>query len=161
MDEPHWLADEMLGRLARYLRFLGYDAEYARGVSDDEIVQRARAEGRRVVTRDRRLAGRLPDAVLLIRSDIAGQMQELDRAIGGLRHEVRFVRCSTCNGGLSSLGKLPAHLARQDAIPVDVRGGITPVYACSRCGHLYWEGTHTRSVRARLAQWFPSPPVDG
>jgi uncharacterized protein len=152
MEEPRWLVDEMLGRLARYLRFLGYDAEYARGASDADIVKRARTENRRIVTRDRGLARRLDGSVLLARTDIAGQLQEFKRAFPGLRGEVRFDRCSLCNGRLRLFEEEP-HLPCQrsprgrDELPAGIR------YACSDCGHLYWEGSHTASIRARLAKW--------
>jgi len=58
MTEPRFLADEMLGSLARWLRIMGYDTEYARGMSDSDILARSRVEGRIVLTRDRQLAER-------------------------------------------------------------------------------------------------------
>jgi uncharacterized protein len=156
MDEPRWLVDEMLGRLARYLRFLGYDAENVRGVADDEIVRRARAENRRVVTRDRALARALPDSVLLTRTDIAGQMRELQTAFPTLRLDVRLDRCSLCNGRLSITERVPPEAARAVSVPLEVREGRISLYSCTQCGHLYWEGSHTQSVRSRLAEWFPA-----
>ncbi|MCI4347224.1 MAG: Mut7-C RNAse domain-containing protein [Thermoplasmata archaeon] len=155
MDEPRWLADEMLGRLARYLRFLGYDTDYVRGVGDDVIVLRARAERRRVLTRDRGLAVRLPDSILLTRTDIGGQMKELECAFPSLRQEVRFERCAICNGRLAQRSAIPP-TADHVTLPAEVRAGRTALYACSSCGHLYWEGSHTRSVRSRLARWHRS-----
>ena len=160
MDEPRWLVDEMLGRLARYLRFLGYDAEYVRGVDDEEIVARARREHRRLVTRDRVLSGQLPDAVLLTRTDIGGQMQELKSAVPDLRGTVRFDRCSLCNGRLAIRDELPPERAELDALPMEVRERRVALYACVQCGQLYWEGSHTRSVRKRIEQWFSATPVD-
>jgi uncharacterized protein len=161
MEEPRWLVDEMLGRLSRYLRFLGYDAEYVRGVSDDRIVARAREEGRRLITRDRTLSGRLPEAVLLSRTDIAGQMRELRAAYPELRFEVRFDRCSLCNGRLVAGAKVPSEGPVVERLPPEVRQGRTPLYACQTCGHLYWEGSHTRNVRRRLAEWNRSTPEGG
>jgi uncharacterized protein len=156
MDDPRWLVDEMLGRLARYLRFLGYDTAYVRGVDDDAIVQRARAEGRRVITRDRLLSGRMADAVLLSRTDIAGQMRELRASFPELRREVRFDRCSVCNGRLLAQEELPKRGRDLERLPPGVREGRSVLYACTECGHLYWEGSHTRSVRGRIAQWVSS-----
>jgi uncharacterized protein len=161
VNEPRWLVDEMLGRLARYLRFLGYDTEYVQGATDDEIVQRARRERRRIITRDRLLARRLPDAILLTRTDIAGQLGELRAGYAALRSDVRFDRCSVCNGTLSALAKVPSQAKDVENLPPEVRAGRAPLFACSDCGHLYWEGTHTKSVRARLSQWFSSEPVTG
>ena len=160
MDDPRWLVDEMLGRLARYLRFLGYDTEYAHGASDDDLVRQAREEQRRLITRDQQLATRTPGAILLTRVDIAGQMSELRAAFPLLRMEVRFDRCSRCNGRLELRPSVPQG-ALDQALPPEVREGKTALYACSRCGHLYWEGSHTRSVRASLAAWSISRPEHG
>jgi len=161
MDEPRWLVDEMLGRLSRYLRFLGYDTEYVHGLPDDAVLRRALNEGRRVLTRDRELAGRSPESILLTHTDIAGQMRELKQAFPELRREVRFDRCSLCNGPLALLPNVPGLTTTEPSLPAEIREGRLPAYACSVCGHLYWEGSHTRAVRSRLAEWFPGPTVSG
>ncbi|NLF02923.1 MAG: hypothetical protein GX601_18320 [Anaerolineales bacterium] len=57
-DDLRLLLDGMLGRLAKWLRLLGYDAEYDNSASDTELARRARAEGRVLLTRDYELANR-------------------------------------------------------------------------------------------------------
>ncbi|MFZ0829753.1 MAG: Mut7-C RNAse domain-containing protein [Thermoplasmata archaeon] len=161
MDEPKWLVDEMLGRLSRYLRFLGYDTEYVHGLTDDAVVLQAQNTHRRVLTRDHALARRSPDSILLTHTDIAGQMQELGRAFPQLRHDVRFDRCSVCNGPLAVMERVPQAVTHPPSLPPEIRDGRIPVHACSRCGHLYWEGSHTRAVRSRLTGWFPVATVSG
>jgi uncharacterized protein len=154
--ELRWIADEMVGRLARYLRFVGYDTEYARGATDDEIAARARAEGRVVLTRDRLLARRSPGAILLTSTGIEGQWREMRASVPDLATEPRFARCTECNGPLA-----PDSGARRgpgdDRMPPEVRSGGQPRFRCARCGHLYWEGTHSRAVRERLARWSAPP----
>ena len=157
-DEPRWLVDEMLGRLSRYLRFLGYDTEYVRGASDDEIVVRARRETRRLITRDRALSSQLTDSVLLTTTDIEGQVRQLREALPSLRLEVRFDRCSICNGRLSPGGPLTYEPSRTTTVPPEVRAGSAPYFVCDSCGQLYWEGSHTREVRKRLSEWFREEP---
>ncbi|HTW40425.1 MAG TPA: DUF5615 family PIN-like protein [Thermoplasmata archaeon] len=152
MAPPRLLADEMVGRLARYLRMVGCDTEYARGWSDDTIVERARAERRIVVTRDRELARRLPGSVLLRTTEIARQVREAWAALPSLPRDVRFDRCTVCNGPLRA-GFAADPSTPQSGIPWDrIRAGLV-VYRCASCGHLYWEGTHTASVRRRLREW--------
>jgi uncharacterized protein len=146
------LADEMLGRLSRYLRMLGCDTVYARGWDDDAIVRTARADGRVVLTRDRQLATRL-DAVVLIRSiDLPGQLRELAAAIPGLPRSVAFERCTLCNGAL--------HAADSSGSTDDRPGGRSateptgvPVFECVDCRHRFWEGSHTAAVRRHVAEW--------
>lgn len=53
------IADAMLGRLAKWLRMLGFDVEYAAGVDDEELVARVEESGRVLVTRDTRLPAHL------------------------------------------------------------------------------------------------------
>jgi len=82
-EAPRFLADAMLGRLARWLRILGYDVEYFPG-EDDELVHQARREGRILLTRDTRLVRRhqLPPHVF-IQSDHV--MEQLRQVVASLR----------------------------------------------------------------------------
>ncbi|HTW55578.1 MAG TPA: Mut7-C RNAse domain-containing protein [Thermoplasmata archaeon] len=148
MDDPRWLADEMLGRLARYLRFVGCDTEYARGEADDRIRARALREGRILVTRDRRLGAATPGAVVLRAVTIERQWRELRVACPDLPTSVRFDRCSLCNGRLRPAASEPGAPPRPGP-----DGTIVPTFACDRCGHRYWEGSHTAGIRRRIAAW--------
>ncbi|MEM0129012.1 MAG: Mut7-C RNAse domain-containing protein [Thermoplasmata archaeon] len=143
MEPPRWAVDEMLGRLARYLRFLGYDAEYLRGRSDAEILVLLRADPRVLLTRDRRLAGQVPGSVLLTRRDLEGQLRELRGFYPSLRTEPRFDRCAVCN--------IP--LAPEPSDPGD--GPRPPHRWCPTCGRHYWEGSHTARIRASFAHLLP------
>ncbi len=140
--EERFLADEMLGRLARYLRFLGYDTEYVREADDDAIRTRAEEEHRILLTRDRALAKRTPNAILLTSPMIREQLIEVREHVPGIVLAPRFDRCTVCNG---ELAQVPAVTAPGP----EVRGS-GPVYECRRCGHRYWEGSHTREIRRFL-----------
>lgn len=156
MPDPRWLADEMLGRLARYLRFLGFDTAYARGRSDPEIERWAARDGRLLLTRDRALAARVPGSVLLSSGVLDDQLRTVRAAAPGLAFHVAFTRCTECNGALAPVAEAP------DASgPHDTASGRAPagarLYRCTACGHVYWDGSHTAQVRARLARVFGSP----
>jgi uncharacterized protein len=149
---PRWLADEMVGRLARYLRFVGCDAEYVRGLSDEEILGRALAEDRVLLTRDRALARRAPRVVLIDSPDVEAQWRAVRAAWPGLPTEVRFERCSLCNGLLAPYIRGSDPAAEQIA-PPPAAGVDRPLFRCDRCAHLYWEGSHTDQIRSRIASW--------
>jgi uncharacterized protein with PIN domain len=150
MAPTRWIADEMLGRLARYLRFVGVDVAYARGLSDDELLAQSVRERRRLVTRDVRLAARSPDAVLLRGIDIAEQWQELRDAWPELPQTVVFERCTLCNGELAPVGpgadRAPPGASYE--VPSD-----RPIFRCTHCDHRFWAGSHTDRMQQRLASW--------
>jgi hypothetical protein len=146
---PRFLADVMLERLARWLRVLGADVESAPGgAADRDLVRRAAAEDRVLLTRDRRLAADHAGRIVVVRSaapleQLAEVVARCDVAAGEL-----FTRCLLCNAPLE-----PAP---------DVDGvGTTPARRCPRCGRVYWEGSHTRRMRSALARALPSlvPPA--
>ena len=156
MSESRWLVDEMLGRLARYLRFLGYDTEYVKGIPDEAIAAQAQRERRRLITRDRALAAKTRGSVLLTSVEIGGQVRELLQAYPRLRHTVRFDRCSVCNGPLLRQSTVPAGAGRTTP-PPRVRAGRANLYACADCKHLYWQGSHTSAIQSRLRGWLEGP----
>src|SRR5262249_11973894 len=144
--ERRWIVDEMLGRLARYLRFLGEDAAYVSGISDDELLRQARAEERVLITRDRSLPYRTPGSVLLVPAALLDQLGELYALVPELPRRTRTRRCSECNGLLIAE---PAQASPRPGEP-DSPPGI-PTFRCAACGHQYWTGSHARAVDARLS----------
>ncbi|EQD47798.1 protein containing DUF82 [mine drainage metagenome] len=155
--EPRFTCDEMLGRLARYLRFLGYDVEYAQGLRDDELVRRSREGDRLLLTRDRILAQRTRRAVLLRSLEVEGQLKELQRGVPELNRGVRFVRCSLCNGLLHEADRSTPKPPK--GVPEDRWAAPDPVFVCRSCGQTYWEGDHTREIRRTFARVFgPEDP---
>lgn len=132
-----WLVDEMLGRLARYLRFLGMDAEYVRGWSDERILTELSGSDQLLLTRDRALSRRASRGLLLHTVTVSEQLRELFAAYPDLPREPVFDRCTRCNGLL-------------DRLPTD---RPPPMYACRACGQQYWEGSHTSRIRHDLARW--------
>jgi len=149
---PRFLADEMVGRLARYLRFAGCDTLYARGLTDEEIVDLARREYRIVLTRDRALADRAERCVLLRSPTLAEQWKAVRAACPEVPAGVDFVRCTECNGELEAHAVLPGD-SRPSGVPWDRVDRGLPLFRCARCGHVYWEGSHTTHIRAQLARW--------
>jgi uncharacterized protein with PIN domain len=145
---PRLLLDGMLGRLARRLRLLGYDADYERKATDDELARRARAEGRVLVTRDHGLAGRRGlRAVLIEAEDIDEQVHQVLAELP-LSGTGRHPRCSECNGLLSPV----AHSEVADRVPPYVWRTQSAFQVCDRCGRVYWPGSHWRAIRDMIGR---------
>lgn len=147
----------MVGRLARYLRILGCDTTYARGWSDDEIVRRARREDRVVLTRDRALSRRAGKALLLTSPRLEDQLRATRAAFPDVPLDVRFERCTLCNGELAACAS-PTPGDAPTGIPWDRVAEGLPLYRCSDCGHVYWEGSHVSNLRRRLREWNAEAP---
>ncbi|MGH2668841.1 MAG: Mut7-C RNAse domain-containing protein [bacterium] len=146
MDTPRFVADVMLGRLARWLRALGYDTLYFRDAPDRRLLAVALAEGRRLLTRDAALARRAREVGLLVRAErLDAQLEEVARAcdLGGRR---TLSRCLECNG-LIALSP-----------PEAVRGRVPPYtfatqrefWTCLGCRRVFWAGTHVTGIQRRL-----------
>jgi uncharacterized protein len=142
----------MLGRLARYLRFVGLDTEYIRGLADDEIVARCRVDGRFLLTRDRALSARVDPSLYLASPYVEEQWRQLKSQFPELPTEVRFVRCTLCNGPLAVFVPPPGAVL-PPGTPLDRVAAGMVLYRCASCGHLYWAGSHTADLRERLRRW--------
>jgi uncharacterized protein with PIN domain len=138
-------ADAMLGRLAKWLRILGYDTRYWRG-HDAGLVLVVLSEDRLLLTRDTRLVRRLrPEQVLFIESDHYGeQVRQVLARLGPPPR--RGHRCIRCNLPLERAdkpelrGKVPEYVwLRHDRFA-----------RCGGCGRIYWEGTHFERMREAL-----------
>jgi len=144
--DPAFLADIMLGKLARWLRILGYDTSYARGLDDSRILTDAVREGRIILTRDRELSMRAaPDSLYVESTDISRQLEQIS-----IKYRLKFredrMRCSICN---SALDQCIAEEVR-NALPEDIVRRHTLFYRCAGCGHLYWKGSHWDAIIVRL-----------
>ena len=106
MSEIRFIADVMVGKLARWLRVLGFDVAYSNKYQDDEIIRIAGAENRIILTRDTGLAARRHNCqCLLIESgDYAAQIRQVLRS-----HDLKdfnvFSRCLQCNTLLEDVDK--------------------------------------------------------
>ena len=149
-EPPRFFADAMLGGLARWLRMLGFDASHDDRINDAELVERSIAEGRLLLTRDRRLASHWRiEGLLVLESDKpVAQLAELDRRHPLGRFARPFTRCSRCNTLLvpapvaEFVGRVPEHVLRSTEC----------VAYCPGCQRVYWEGSHTARMRRTLSE---------
>lgn len=148
----------MLGTLARWLRFAGFDTLYAHGAADATLAGLARAEGRWLLTRDRDLASRAGPRVLLLQSrGVDALVGELRARLGLSGDPARyFSRCAECNGELAEVAR--ESVAEQ--VPPFVAAHAERFRHCPGCGRVYWPGTHAARIARRLEHLFsPAMPV--
>jgi uncharacterized protein len=146
----HFVADAHLGKLAAYLRMLGFDALYRNDYQDDELVALSASERRILLTRDRDLlkrralthghfvretTARLQLAEVVERFDLAGSIKP-------------FTRCMECNGALEPASREAVF----DEVPPLSRQSAGRFSRCRECGKIYWDGSHYRRMKQFIAQ---------
>ncbi|WP_019178343.1 Mut7-C RNAse domain-containing protein [Methanomassiliicoccus luminyensis] len=145
-ERPRFLADEMLGSLARWLRIMGYDTGYAKGRDDTAILREARAERRVLLTRDRQLAERAGDGGLLIESDELEEQLAQVTGRYGLKFDEPMTRCALCNGELVLVPR--SEVAGK--VPPRVLEANEEFLVCRSCGQVYWKGSHWDRIVKQL-----------
>jgi uncharacterized protein with PIN domain len=142
-----FIADVMVGKLARWLRILGFDAAYSNKYADDELIRIAEAENRVILTRDRGLAARrISVPCLLIDSDhYKEQIRQVITAFS-LADFKTFSRCIECNTELQTVDKEDVF----ERIPPFVYLTQQRFAMCPQCQRVYWHGTHAEGMLKRL-----------
>jgi uncharacterized protein with PIN domain len=143
-----------LGKLAKWLRILGYDTLYERGNADRSFLRKAAEEGRIALTRKRDLA-RLspPGRLVVVKADhVAGQIGEILEALT-LKPDParRMTRCLRCN-------ELMEEVARERVeglVPAYVYERYPQFRRCPCCNGIFWPGTHRRHIEEALMKRSP------
>ncbi len=149
-DNPTFFCDAMLGGLARWLRAMGYDAAFEYGIDDGELIARAQAERRIILSSD----GPLFDRNVVRDGEVRAvyipqQLTKLDQlkfVVDSLHLARRQPRCMNCGGELT---EVPKHSVMDEAPPLAFRN-CQQFWRCARCGKLLWHGTHWQKITCRL-----------
>lgn len=146
MQDKVFVCDAMCSELGRWLRIAGYDTEIVRGsVPDEEIYKKAVAENKVVVTRDRVFKERYPQEkriIYLRTEDIEQWAVQLRQELGVDWLFAPFSRCLECNS-----------LLEKSEEPENAPADIKEFWICPSCKHVYWRGSHTQRMEARLIGW--------
>lgn len=148
-----FVADVMLGRLAKHLRLLGFDVLYDPAMDDNEIIRLSLEQDRTILTRDRRLSNRpLSFRHIFISSEKAAeQLQQVLDAVERGHLVCALTRCSVCNTPITRISREDA----EDLVPEHVLTAYREFTKCGRCGRIYWMGSHIQKFlrKARPAEY--------
>lgn len=150
-----FVADVMLGKLAKWLRILGFDAAYGSRAGDSELLQTARRERRVLLTRDHALlqSAKNVRSLLIESDDWRRQLSQVIDALN-LRDEARpLSRCLACNVKLKRLSRKNA----RNLVAPFVFERASSFSICPRCGRVYWPGTHFGDMDGRLSEILGRP----
>lgn len=138
-----FVADKMLGRLARWLRVIGQDVTYGPHLSGYGLIRAARREGRVILTRDRRIGRKSPPPYVFIDGDrFRDQLKQVIRECGLDPFKDAFTRCVECNSPLDFIAKR----AVQDKVPSYVFATQEKFSICPACRRIYWPATHQQKM---------------
>lgn len=151
-DKARFIADCMLGKLAKWLRMIGYDCIYIQDADDDELVGLAVRENRILLTRDKALCDR---RMVKSRCIMIGWVSTSGQVIQVLRElkldppkEALFTRCAVCNSEIQ-------HISRDRVlgkVPLFVYNTQQDYGHCEKCNRIYWRGSHLVHVLEALKE---------
>ncbi len=142
-----FLVDHMLGKLAKYLLFMGFDTYYPSGSdSDNTLLRIAEKEGRIIITRDRELARR-SNGFLVHSDNYRKQLKEIVKHFN-LNTNHMLTRCSVCNVLLIKVDREKI----RDRVPLYVYEHSDVFFQCPKCERIYWFGTHTEKIKRDIEE---------
>ena len=145
-----FILDIHLGKLARWLRLLGFDCRYRNDFGDDQIVELALEEQRIILTRDRGLLkrSRVSHGYLVGSGPLKEQLKEVIIRYH-LQEDFRpLTRCPLCNTPLHDVDK---ELIRHQLQP-NTQRYYTKFRRCPSCDKLYWQGSHYEKIARQLQE---------
>lgn len=140
-----FVADHMLGRLANWLRLLGFDVLYPRNLEDEELIKIANEQNRILLTRDRKLAG---NNVFVVRSlFIDKQLEQIVKELE-LKIENELSRCSVCNAEIVEESKARV----KGLVPERIYKEQEQFWKCTNCNRIYWHGSHWKKIMKKIEE---------
>lgn len=145
-----FIADSMLGRLARWLRVLGYDTLY-RPFYEQGVIGASVREGRQLLSRHSPTVTRYANSMLIRSDHVKDQLYEMKNA-GTITSERSkwFSRCLLCNIPLEEAEETDARETVPEYVFYQSASGIR---FCPSCGRYFWPGSHRERMVRQLEEW--------
>ena len=145
-----FLADAMLGRLAKWLRVMGCDTHYQPSYGPGQIISFVKG-GRLLLTRNSQLLSRSKGAVFVRPDRVREQLRDLHRQ-GWIQADRKswFTRCVLCN---ELLLDAPLESARENVPEHVFFNSPSGISFCPSCNRFFWPGSHRQNMLAQLEAW--------
>ncbi len=150
-----FLADGMVGRLARWMRLIGCDVTYLSAAQDEQLIQKAAAENRVLLTSDtvlyRLAVARGVEAFLVKGNSEADKLARVTKRFGiRLEVDTSTSRCPTCGSLIESVSK-DSVKAR---VPPTTFEAYEEFWICTnpKCRKIYWQGSHWKKIHELLKE---------
>lgn len=148
--EPRFILDVHLGKLARYLRMLGFDTLYHNNYDDPELADISSNEQRILLTSDRKLLMRkkITRGYYMRSRHPKQQVKELLKHYKLFGYRPKFARCISCNG---LIRKVKKEMIDAQLMPL-TRKHYHEFFQCADCKKIYWEGSHYDKMQRLISQ---------
>jgi len=150
LRETRFILDAHLGKLARYLRMLGFDCLFRNDFEDSDIIDISVKEKRIILTRDKLLlkSKRITHGYFVRSTEKHQQLREVVRKFDLYSQFKSFTRCMTCNSELVPRKKQDI----KHEVPPDVARCFDIFYYCPSCRKVYWKGSHFKRMEAGIRE---------
>ena len=144
-----FILDINLGKLTRWLRWLGFDSRMEKNVSDRTIVDLARQDKRIILTRDQGLLKikEVTHGYWVRTTDPEEQLTEVIKRFDLTKQFKPFTRCMVCNGLINQIDKAEVI----DQLLPKTKSKFTHFFHCTSCFKIYWQGSHYKKLSLKLA----------
>ena len=157
VNELKFIVDQNVGKLARWLRTMGYDTLFFNGSNDSLMMRQALTENRIILTRDTEImrrrvvtTGRV-QVILISGDEPEQQMHQVIEALKLNCYFHPFTICLECNQPLQERTKDEV----KERVPPYVFKTQNQYVECPLCHRIYWQGTHWAAMTRRLNQFCP------
>ncbi len=148
---PRFILDVHLGKLARYMRLMGFDTFYCNDYDDDRIAQLSVEQHRAVLTRDRKMLHRriITHGYWLRSQNAHEQLSEVIRRFELKNCSIPFSRCPVCNEKLEAVKKADVF----NLLEPKTKLFYTVFHRCAGCGKIYWQGSHFSKIAGIVGRY--------
>jgi uncharacterized protein with PIN domain len=146
----------MLGKLAKWLKILGFDALFFSKIEDDELLSIAKREGRILLTKDTGLIQNAQEIETLFLESEEWQPQ-VQQVLGHFylwEKVAPHTRCIDCNAALKNLSRKNA----KNLVSSFVFEKADSFALCPGCGRVFWRGTHFKDMEAQIQEILKKKP---
>jgi uncharacterized protein with PIN domain len=155
IQQPKFIADEMLGTLARKLRIYGFDTLYIKHVLDEMILEIGKIENRIILTKDKMFFQKIlkENSDVIFLDSKSNEIENLVKIfiscnIDKISYSLFNSRCALCNMKTKLISKNDIYVK----IPEKVKKSASIFYNCENCKKLYWEGSHIRNIQKYILE---------
>ncbi|MBC8507850.1 MAG: Mut7-C ubiquitin/RNAse domain-containing protein [Anaerolineales bacterium] len=150
LREPRFVLDGHLGKLAKYLRLMGFDTLYRNDFDDHELAEISSSDRRILLTRDRGLLkhSRVTHGYCIRAKKPKKQVNEVLQRFDLHRLAQPFSRCARCNGILKPAAKADVY----DRLEPKTKHYFEEFSICPECDQIYWKGSHFKKLERFIDQ---------